>query len=347
MKERKNNNMYLLASAYSEGITPGIVVYDFDTQTGEIKYVSEITGIVNPSYLAVSPNERYVYAVNETANGEVSSFAFDKTTGTLKPMNRQFTEGADPCYININRDATRLFTANYSGGNVSVFSLLDDGTIEPLLQNIAFSPESHIHTVVFSPDKQHLLITDLGTDSIYQFSEAHTDTTEHLYRKEQAIYLENGAGPRHLAFHPNGKFLYCINEIAGTITVMDYSTDFCSVRQTVASDTTSGIGGKGSADIHLTPDGKFLYASNRLKADGIAVFSVNQKTGMLTNTGYQETGSHPRNFTLSPNGKFLLCANRDSNNIQIFEIDTQNGLLRNTGKEIRQYRPVCLKWIGK
>ena len=344
---KENDKLYLLASAYSDGTTPGIVVYNFDTQTGDFEYVSEVNGILNPSFLAVSPDEQFVYSVNETANGAVNSFTFDKTTGMLGLVNHQFTDGADPCYINVDPDGTFLLTANYNGGNVSVFPLNEKKCIHPLSQNIAFTSESHIHTVVFSPDEKRVLVTDLGADKIYQFYVMYTPDGLPLLREDQTVDLERGSGPRHLAFHPNGNFLYCINELSGMVQVFDYDEGIRCSRQTIASDTTPGIGRKGCADIHLTPDGKFLYASNRLKADGIAIFSVNPEDGHLTKIGYQETGIHPRNFTLSPNGKFLLCANRDSNNIQIFEIDSISGLLRNTGKEIQQDQPVCLKWVKK
>jgi 6-phosphogluconolactonase (cycloisomerase 2 family) len=159
--------------------------------------------------------------------------------------------------------------------------------------------------------------------------------------------LETGFGPRHLAFHPNGKYLYCIGELSGKVAVFTYNDYKPEIIQTINSDTTQTSGKKGSADIHLTSDGRFLYSSNRLKADGIAIFSVNQENGQLTFIGYQPTGIHPRNFTITPNDKFLLCANRDTNNIQIFEIDSVSGLLHNTGKDIHLDKPVCLKWIKK
>jgi 6-phosphogluconolactonase (cycloisomerase 2 family) len=170
----------------------------------------------------------------------------------------------------------------------------------------------------------------------------------YLSQKEgNTTFLETGSGPRHLAFHPNGRFLYSINELSGSVTAFEQKEGILSAIQYIASDTTPGISGKGSADIHLTPDGRFLYSSNRLKADGIAIFSVHSEDGRLTKIAYQETGIHPRNFIISPNGKFLLCANRDSNNVQIFEINRESGLLQATGKEIFLDKPVCLKWIKK
>ncbi|MDR0413754.1 MAG: lactonase family protein [Dysgonamonadaceae bacterium] len=347
---RNNDRLYLIVGSYSDGTTSGLSVYDFDTQTGDFAYVSDVKDLVNPSYLAVSPDGQRVYSVNETANGAVSSFAFDKLTGTLSRINYQFTESADPCYISIAPDGSFLVTANYSGGNLSVFPLHKDGCIRPLLQNIALHPASestpsHIHSVVFAPDGQSLWVTDLGRDEIHSLDVQ--AGTESLLRPDsrRTLHLQAGSGPRHLAFHPNGHLLYCINELSGTVAVLNEEAGRLSVVQYIASDTTAGSGPKGSADIHLSPDGKYLYASNRLKADGIAVFSVDPENGTLTRAGYQETGVHPRNFILTPNGKFLLCANRDSHSIQIFEIDPDTGLLHRSGKEIPVDKPVCLKWI--
>ncbi|MDR1437095.1 MAG: lactonase family protein [Candidatus Symbiothrix sp.] len=346
--------IFLIAGSYSDGTTSGISVYRFDTKTGDFEYVSDTKGILNPSYIAVSPDEKTVYSVNETRGGAVCSFRFDKTTGALDFLNTQPATGADPCYISLNREQTFLVTANYSGGSLSVFPLNRDGSIRALTQYWDMnepeteSPASHIHTAVFSPDEKRLLVTDLGKDKIYSFKTGFRANGTFLVRDTEASgVLEAGSGPRHLAFHPNGKYLYSINEPAGTVTVFRYRKGNLSPVQTVASDTTAGTGGKGSADIHISPDGKFLYSSNRLKADGIAIFSIHPRNGRLTPAGYQPTGIHPRNFILTPDGGFLLCANRNSNQIQIFERDRETGLLRDTGKTIAVNQPACLKWISK
>lgn len=346
--EIDNGQLYLIVGSYSDGTAPGISVYNFETQTGNFEYVSEIKDIVNPSYLTVSNDENYIYSVSETTPGAVDAFTFDKTTGTLSLINDQFTEGADPCYININKEQTAVVTANYSGGNISVFPLNKQGCVGTLSQNIAFSTGSHIHTVVFSPDGNYLLATDLGKNRIYTFQVLHNANGMYLIQQpEKTTILESGSGPRHLAFHPRKDVVYCINELSGKVTVFHYEEGVLSAVQSIASDTTSGTGSKGSADIHLAPNSRFLYTSNRLQADGIAIFSVDSEEGTLTKVGYQETGIHPRNFIISPNGKYLLCANRDSHTVQIFEINPATGLLQDTGKEISVSKPVCLQWIKK
>ncbi|GHT65963.1 6-phosphogluconolactonase [Bacteroidia bacterium] len=348
-----DDSMYLLVGSYSKGETPGISVYDFNLQNADFKPVSEVKNVQNPSYLAVSPDKKMVYSVNENSQGAVSSFRFDKSTGTLSFVNSQATEGADPCYINIDDKQNFLLTANYSDGNLSVFPLSDSGKILPLSQKIDFNDKndrraSHAHTVVFSPDYASVFATDLGKDQITRFKINLTDINKLFLEKEVGtITLEKGSGPRHIDFHPIKKFAYCINELSGKVTVFQYDAGKLTPIQYIASDTTTVSEKKGSADIHVSPGGKFLYTSNRLQNDGIAIFSIDSNSGLLTTVGYQKTGIHPRNFIISPNGKYLLCANRDSNNIQIFSIDQQTGLLTGTGKEIQLRQPVCLKWVPK
>lgn len=351
-----DNHLYLLIGTYTEGSSTGIYVYDFDAETADTKYVSDIKDVSNPSYLTVSADEQFVYSVNEDEDGAASAFSFDKKTGVLEKLNTEKTGGAHPCYINVDKERRFAVTANYNGGSLSVFPIAKDGNLNPVSQYLdmnysersTIEPVSHIHTALFSPDNQYLFVTDLGKDKIYWFYfEDDNGNVVVVQDANKTTELERGSGPRHLAFHPNGKFLYSINELAGTVTAFDYKENGLSAIQYIASDITPSIGDKGSADIHLSPDGRFLYASNRLKADGIAIFSVNQKDGMLTKVGYQETGIHPRNFILTPDGRFLLVANRNSNNIQIFSIDKETGLLKDTGKTVEIDMPVCLKWISK
>jgi 6-phosphogluconolactonase (cycloisomerase 2 family) len=347
-----SGKLLLLIGSYGEASDYNIAVYFFDTLTADFELVKAVSGFDNPSYLTVSPDKQMIYSVKETKDGGVYSARFDNKNFLPDYLNDQPAKGGDPCYININKGENFIVTANYTGGSLSVFPLSTDGHILPISQywdmnRLEYGEKpSHIHTAVFSPDEKWLLATDLGKDKIYVFKVYPEAVDTFLVQdKEKTTDLLPGSGPRHLAFHPNGKFLYCINELSGTVAAFQYDDGNLTAIQYIASDTTSGIGGKGSADIHISPDGRFLYSSNRLKADGIAVFSIHPGKGTLTQEGYQATGIHPRNFIISPNGKFLLCANRDSNSVQIFEIDKKTGLLHDVQNVIERNQPVCLKWI--
>ena len=345
--------IYLLIGTYSPEDKAGIFVYDLNTETGKTEYVSSIPGLANPSYLAVSADEQFVYAVSENGEGgsAAAAFSFDKQKGSLTAINREATQGAGPCYVLTNTEKRFTMTANYRGGNISVFPIADDGSLMPVSQVFDFDPESHLHTAILSPDKRYIFATDLGKDKIYKFlinSDPDPDGNFLLIGEPASFPLPKGAGPRHLTFHPNGKYLYCINELDGTVSCFTYNDGQLKSFQNIESDTVEHEGTKGSADIHITPDGKFLYASNRLKNDGIAIFSINETNGKLTSVGYQPTGIHPRSFIITPNGKLLLAANQHSNQIQVFSIDPTTGLLTDTKQDITTIeKPVCLKFVQK
>lgn len=348
-----NDSLYLLVGTYTEGESTGIYVYNFNSDNGEPSYVSNIKNIDNPSYLKVSPDEKFVYAVKESGSENDAAYAlrFDKRNGTLTLINSQPTQGSAPCYINMNKDF--VVTANYGGGNITVFPLAEDGSLKPSSQRLQFTGKgadekrqaaSHLHCVEFSPDGKYLFANDLGADQIYKFVVNKNGSSTYLTPGTPASFkIKPGCGPRHLVFHPNGKYAYLITELSGEVLAFNYEDGNLKNIQYIEADKAHA---KGSGDIHISPDGKFLYASNRLKDDGIAIFGINGQSGLLTNIGYQLTGIHPRNFIITPNGKYLLVANRDSNNIQIFERDLNTGLLNNTEKEIKLSMPVCLKFIG-
>jgi 6-phosphogluconolactonase (cycloisomerase 2 family) len=355
-KKQNSRMLYMLVGTYTSGSSVGIYVYRFDTETGTAEYLSEAKAL-HPSYLAVSANERYVYSVSENDGDEavVYAFSFDKQAGRLHLLNTQQTGGSGPCYISVDHMGHFVVTANYSGGSVSVLPLATDGTLQPVTKRFEFEgtgpdvnrqEKPHLHCAVFSPDRRYLFAADLGTDQLYKFATSNTAPFL-LTGNPEAYKLKPGSGPRHLTFHPNGKFAYLINELSGKVTVFHYANGNLEPVQYIASDTSSDVGGKGSADIHVSPDGKFLYASNRAKTDNIAIFSIHATDGKLTVVGFQPTGRHPRNFIITPNGKYLLAANLNSNNIQVFEINEKTGLLNeDRSKRITSIdRPVCLKFI--
>lgn len=340
--------IYLLIGTYSPEDKAGIFVYDLNTETGNTEFVSSTPGLANPSYLAISSDEKFVYAVSES--GETSSaaaFEFNKEKGELTKINKQQTQSPGPCYILTDTERNFAMTANYTGGSVSVFPIDNDGSLKPVSQLLKFFPGSHLHMAIASPDKRYIFATDLGKDRIYKFDVMADPSGKVLTKGEPEFFaVPKGAGPRHMVFHPNGKFFYCINELNGTVSGFVYTAGQLTNFQHIASDTVEHEGTKGSADIHITPDGKFLYASNRLKNDGLAIFKINEQTGELSSVGYQQTGIHPRSFIITPNGKFLLVANQQSNLIQVFHIDSNTGLLTDTKQDITTIeKPVCLKFI--
>ncbi|WP_321519757.1 lactonase family protein [uncultured Bacteroides sp.] len=360
-KVTKDSDLYLLIGTYTSGTSKGIYVYRFNTETGEASYVNEVDGLSNPSYLNLSKDEKFVYSVgeNEAEGGLAYALSFDKQNGKLTYLNEQQTHGGSPCYINIDPKGQHVITANYTGGNISVFKIKKDGALLPASQVITFDkedskepqPASHLHCVAFSPEGKYLFADDLGKDKVHKFNlhyaEKENNSDQFLQAGDPSAFnIEKGSGPRHLTFHPNGKYAYLINELSGKVTVFEYKNGLLKDIQYIASDTTQEAVKKGSADIHLTPNGKYLYASNRLKADGIAIFKVNQLNGKLTKIGYQFTGIHPRNFIITPNGKLLLVACKNSNVIQVFRINYKNGLLEDTGKKIELDKPVCLKFAS-
>ena len=353
----REGDLFMLVGTYtSDKGGKGIYVYRFNADSGKADSVSMVV-TDNPSYLTISPNGKFVYAVEE--NGEKHSaahaFSFDKSTGTLKHLNKQLTMGADPCYIMIDPKGKNVFTANYSGGSISSFQVEKDGSLSPINTFLQFhgssadkdrQKSSHLHSVRYSPDGQYIFATDLGADKIYRLT-----PLESPFEGQPSILngslmefpVPAGTGPRHFDFHPNGQYFYLLGELSGKVLVYDYSSGILTQKQTIASDT---VGAHGSADIHVSPDGRFVYASNRLKADGIAIFAVNPNDGKLTKIGYQPTGLHPRNFAITPNGKYLLVACRDDNKIQVFSIDSVKGLLSDTHQDILLGKPVCVKFTS-
>ena len=343
----------LLIGTYTNTTSEGIYVYIFNTATAETKFISTVKSS-NPSFLAVSQNQKFVYAVNENNPGMVSAFAFHKDSGTLSFLNTVETKGAHPCYVSTDKKAKHVVVGNYSGGNLSVFDVLENGSLSEAKQTIQHNGNSvnrqrqdkaHVHGTFYSPDCQFLFVPDLGMDKLMIYKV--NGKTGMLTAAEPDYEDVNpGSGPRHLDFHPNNQFLYSLEELTGRVSVFKYKEGKINLLQNVSAHPLDYIGVKGSADIHVSPNGKFLYCSNRGDANSIAIFSINEETGMLMLLGFQSTlGIHPRNFTIDPSGNFLLVANRDSDEVVIFKINQLTGMLTDSQQRIKVAKPVCLKWV--
>lgn len=346
------NPVIMLVGSYASAQEEGIRVYLMDQERGEVRYVSGLKGIDNPSFLTTSKDGKRVYAVGENDTDEATAhlIRLDKDSLTLDLVTTRYVKGAHPCHIALTPTESHIVTANYTGGSITLFPLDTDGVpaeghlvpftghgLDPVRQE-----HPHLHYIYFTPDSTHLLANDLGSDCIRMFplnrsSDLGIDTTA-----ATVVSLTPGSGPRHATFDASGRYLYLLNEIQGDVVVMDYRDGRLTQVQSIQSDVVEG---RGCADIHLSPDGKFLYTSNRLRADGIAIFKVSESDGKLTRTGYQPTGSHPRNFAITPNGKFVLVACRDTNQIEIYARDASTGLLTDTGRRIDMPKPVVLKWV--
>lgn len=350
------NSLFLFIGTYTSGGSDGIYVYRFDTVNGSSDYLSQSTSIENPSYLTISQNGNRVYSVTENSdtNACANAFSFDRKTAMLSLENSTKTHGKNPCYIALDPSEKFVLTANSRSGTISVIKLQKDSTLsddrdvinfrQGILQ--PFQRRSHLQAVEFSPDKNLLLATDSGKDRLYCFAiNKQADKARDFLSTSNlnVVEMKMGYGPKHLTFHPNGKLLYLLNEFSGKVNVFNYVNGKIKEVQTVTAD---GFRGKGSTDIHISPNGRFLYTSHQLKKDGIAIFSVSRIDGKLTKIGYQQTGISPQNFIITPNGKMLLVANRDSNVIQVFTINKYTGMLSNINKDIKIDKPACLKFAS-
>jgi 6-phosphogluconolactonase (cycloisomerase 2 family) len=341
----KAQDMMMLVGTYTDGGSEGVYSYRFNQATGEAQVLDSLA-MVNPSYLTKPNDKGLTYVVSET-NDKTASLnvvILDKN-GKMRLLDTKPTEGTAPCYVATNGEIA--LTANYSGGSMSVFKLGQSGTYADLAvkfpgatggPDLRRQNSPHVHCACFTPDGKYVLATDFSADRILSFRIEGNDVKDNGV----AAVVSADSGPRHLTFSNDGRFAYLMSELSGNVTVFSYQDGRLERLQEIVSDSVQARGG---ADIHLSPDGRFLYSSNRLKADGIAIFAVDGKTGRLTHVGYQPTAVHPRQFNITPNGKFLLCCCRDSGKIQVFRRDGKSGLLTDTHQDILLSKPVCVQFF--
>ena len=350
---------YTRREPHVAGNAEGIYTYRFDTADGTLHHVATAAGIKNPSFLTTDPERRSVYAVSEIADldggrtGAVAAFALDQATGTLQPLNTVRSQGAGPCYVTVDATGACVLVANYGSGAVALLPIEEGGalgeaaaTFQHRFQpgaagvNTARQEAPHAHSITLDPANRYALAADLGTDELRVYA---LDPSIPTMTPQTTVALTPGAGPRHIAFHPNGDWLYVINELDSTITRCDYAADTGAVtaRQRISTLPADFDGVNTCADIHVHPTGQFVYGSNR-GHDSIAVFAVDPASGELTAAGHAPTqGRTPRNFTLSRDGQFLLAANQDSGDVVVFRIDAATGGLTPL-HTARIPSPVCL-----
>lgn len=335
--------------------TEGIYVYKLDTINGNLSKITTVSGILNPSFLTISPNGKYIFACTESKTengGSVSSFEFKPKDESLTFINSEKSGGENPVYLTVHKNGKWLINGNYTEGSVSVYPISEGGKIEPHVQNFHFSEGSvdvkrqnraHIHSTVFSPNYDYLFLPDLGADKIraYQFK---NEKAQPLQEAKTAFTKTTlGSGPRHFTFHPNGKYAYCIEEMGGAVSVYSYKNGKLSNLQRIHTHSEKFKDSFESSDVHISPDGKFLYASNRGKENNIAILSV-QNNGTLKTVGYQSTkGKHPRVFGLDPSGKFLIATNTGSGNVVVFKRNFETGSLKKVGKKIKIKNVSCVQ----
>jgi 6-phosphogluconolactonase len=343
---------------YTNKGSEGIYVAEFDAATGQLGEAKLAVKTSNPSFLALHPNRRYLYAVNEDntfagkPGGGVSAFAIDAQTGLLTLINTQRSMGPSPCHLSVTRAGRVLCVANYGNGQVVGLPIKDDGSLEPPTGAIRIEGKGpnkdrqegpHAHSITVSPDDQYAAFADLGVDLVALLKLGERGTLQ--LSPGGMIHVPPGGGPRHLAFHPQQGFAYVNNELTSTVSVLKYDAKHgtLDIIETVSTLPKDFHGQSGTAEIQVHPNGKFLYVSNR-GHDSVAVFRI-QANGTLQPLDHVPTGGKtPRNFCIHPSGKYLLAANQDSNNVVVFRIDPAQGIPKPTGQSIHVTTPVCVRF---
>jgi 6-phosphogluconolactonase len=350
------NRVLAFIGSYAEETEPSVYACSYDVVLGKLELIDELSGLANPTFLAVSEARRTLYALSEGKDesgkkfGLASAIRIDDT-GKLSMLNQATTVPAPTCHIALDQQEQCLIVSSYHGGMVGVSPLTDEGQVGPAsdihIHNGGSGVQSaqtqaRAHSAFIDRSNRYVLVQDLGADRIvsYRLDAAAGKLIEH-----GSVNVAPGAGPRHFAFHPAQSFGYVINELNSTITAFSYHDEEGSLTeiQTVSTLPDGFTGESATADIHISPDGRYVYGSNR-GHDSIVIFAIDEKLGTLQLVDHVLTGGgHPRNFAISPDGEFLLAANRDGNHIVSFKRDSRTGMLAATGSELKLSKPVCVK----
>jgi 6-phosphogluconolactonase len=362
LARKRGGELPVYVGTYTSGKSEGIYLYRLDLTSGRLRHVATTKGVKDPSFIALGPDRRNLYAVNEVEDfggkksGALSSFAVDQPTGNLRLLNQQPSLGGAPCYVDVDRNGRFVLVANYSGGNIAVLPIRSDGSLGEATDvkqyvgssiNVERQEGPHAHCIVLDPANRFAYGCDLGTDKvmIYRFDARRGKL---IPGRTPWVHLKPGAGPRHITFHPDGKYAYVINELDATVTAFAHDRDRGNLKevQTIPTLPVDFTGENTSADIHVSPDGHFLYCSNR-GHDSIAAFQIASRSGKLTFVAHQSSGGKaPRNFAIDPTGRFLLVANQKSDNIVTYRRDLKTGQLTATGHVVEVPSPVCLKFTA-
>ncbi len=332
----------------------GIYRFHFDPAAGSLADAGPALESANPSFLALHPNGQYLYAVNEQGEpgGGVSALGIDPQSGALSLINEQPSHGTLPCHLSIDATGRWLFVANYGSGSLAVYPIQDGGSLgeaSDVIQHEGHGPDQgrqegpHAHAIYVTPDNRYVLACDLGIDKVMIYR---LDREQGKLLPHGEAVLQPGAGPRHLDFHPNGKYVYVINELDSTLAVFAYDAEAgrLSALQTLSTLPEDYTGPKSAAEIMVHPSGRFIYASNRGQSNSIAIFAVEETSGKLALVGHVSSqGQNPRHFTIDPSGKYLLAANQDSDSIVTFALDLGTGHLSELSSTEIPW-PVCLKF---
>lgn len=346
--------------SYTTGASKGVYCYRLDTASAALTPLGLAAELANPSFLAIHPSRRYLYAVHEAREfdgkpgGAVSALAIDAANGRLTLLNRQSSGGAGPCHVNIDRTGANALVANYGAGSLAVLPVEKDGSLKPATAVIQHKGSSvnpkrqqgpHAHSVNLSPDNRFAIVADLGLDQVfvYRFHPA-----DHMLvpNAPPSVAARPGAGPRHFAFHPNGRWAYVINELDSTVVALAWDADKGVLKplQTISTLPDGFKGDSTTAEVQVHPSGKWVYGSNR-GADTIRVFAVDASGKLSVVADTPTGGKTPRNFGIDPSGKVLIAANQASDNLAPFRIDAATGRLTPTGQTVDTGNPVCVKFV--
>lgn len=356
------DKMWAYIGTYTGSESKGIYLADFDLKTGDLKLVGLAAELDNPTFLAIHPSGKTLYAAGEIGNfngkkaGAVSALAIDPKTGKLTLLNQQSSFGSGPCHVTVDKSGKVALVANYGGGSVASLPIDAEGKLGEVVSGVQHEgssvnqgrqKEPHAHSINVDPENMFAFAADLGLDKILIYK-LDTATAKLAPNDPAFAATPPGGGPRHFAFHPSGKYAYVCNELTSGITAFSYdaSKGALTTLQTLSTlPADYNKPGNSTAEIQVHPSGKFVYVSNR-GHNSLAIFAIDEATGKLTAVGHESTGGKtPRNFGIDPTGQYILACNQDSKSVNVFRIDTTTGKLKPTGATIEVTNPVCVKFL--